>query len=131
MLFAMYFDRQYLFNLTQNGAKMKKTWILLSFLLPSVLFGSTACAVTNEQSTTGAYIDDATITTRIKSRLAADDNVSATRISVETLNGVVVLSGFAISNEEKKRAAEIARGVPNVKRVKNKLIVEPPNKKQQ
>ena len=106
---------------------MKKFLTILSFLLP-VFLGSGACAVSTEQSTVGEYIDDATITTRVKKRFAEDEIVSAMRISVETLKGVVVLSGFAVSESEKNRAAEVARGVPNVKDVSNKIIVEPPKK---
>lgn len=106
---------------------MKKSLTILSFLLP-VLLGSGACAVATEQSTMGEYVDDATITTRVKKRFTEDETVSAMRISVETLKGVVVLSGFAISESEKKRAAEVARGVPNVKKVDNKIVVESPNK---
>lgn len=104
---------------------MKKSAAILSFLLP-VLLGSGACAVSTDQSTVGEYVDDATITARVKKRFAEDETVSAMRISVETLKGVVVLSGFAVSETEKKRAAKVARGVPNVKKVDNRIVVELP-----
>src|SRR5512138_3537944 len=80
------------------------------------------CAVTSGQSSVGQYVDDATITARVKKRFAEDRQVAATRIKVETLNGTVQLSGFAVSDGERQRAAEIARSVPDVRDV---LIVRP------
>lgn len=84
------------------------------------------CAVTSGQSSTGQYIDDATITTRVKTRMAESNNVAASRIQVETLNGVVQLSGFATSAQEKQQAVELAREVPDVKGVRDSIIVRPP-----
>jgi osmotically-inducible protein OsmY len=89
--------------------------------------GYTGCAVTDGQSTVGQAIDDTTITTRVKARMAEDPNVSAMRIDVETLNGVVQLSGFATSPAEKDRAAMVVRNVPNVREVRNNIVVRPSN----
>lgn len=83
------------------------------------------CAVTRDQQTMGAYVDDATITTQIKSRMLKDENVSGTSISVETLNGTVMLSGFAKSSTERSTAEKIARDVNGVKSVKNEIAVRP------
>jgi osmotically-inducible protein OsmY len=88
------------------------------------LLGAAGCAVTDSQSTVGQYVDDSTITTRVKSRMAEDTQVSASRISVETLNGTVQLSGFAANSAEKARAAQIARSVPGVKDVRNNIAVQ-------
>jgi len=84
------------------------------------------CSVTSGQSTVGNYVDDTTITTRVKTRFAEDQQVSAMRISVETLKGVVQLSGFAASASEKAHAAHLARDVPGVQDVRNSIIVQPP-----
>jgi osmotically-inducible protein OsmY len=73
----------------------------------------------------GAYIDDTTITTHIKARFAEDKQVAATSIRVETLNGTVMLSGFAKNSLEKSTAENIARGVNGVKLVKNEIAVRP------
>ena len=81
------------------------------------------CAVTRDQSTVGEYIDDATITTKVKARFIEDKAVDASAISVETLNGEVILSGFAKSSGEKARAEDIARHVKGVRGVKNALEV--------
>jgi osmotically-inducible protein OsmY len=82
-----------------------------------------ACSVARDQQTTGSYIDDSVITADIKSKMAADKDVAATSISVETLNGVTQLSGFAKSQAEKDRAATIAREAKGVRAVRNDIIV--------
>lgn len=81
------------------------------------------CAVSRDQSTVGEYIDDATITTKVKAKFVEDKTVDASAISVETLNGEVILSGFAKSSAEKSRAQEIASQVKGVRSVKNSLEV--------
>jgi hyperosmotically inducible protein len=83
------------------------------------------CAVSRGQETTGAFMDDTTITSQVKSRMLADPNVAGTSISVETLNGTVMLSGFAKNNLEKDTAERIARDVNGVKSVKNQIVVRP------
>lgn len=81
------------------------------------------CAVARDQSTVGAYIDDATLTTRVKAKLAENTQVSAAAISVETLNGTVQLSGFAKSAEERNMAEKLARETSGVKTVRNNVII--------
>ena len=83
------------------------------------------CAVSRGQESTGAYIDDATITSQVKSRMLADPNVAGTSISVETLNGTVMLSGFAKTNVERDTAERIARDVNGTKTIKNQIVVRP------
>ena len=70
---------------------------------------ATGCSVAREQQTVGSYVDDAGITAAVKAKMAEDKNVSATSISVETLNGTVQLSGFAKSQTEKNQAENIAQ----------------------
>jgi osmotically-inducible protein OsmY len=89
------------------------------------LLTSAGCAVTRGQETVGAYVDDATITTQIKSRMLDSPAVAGTSISVETLNGTVMLSGFAKSSAEKATAERIARDVNGVKMVKNEIVIRP------
>lgn len=76
-------------------------------------------AITGE--TLGEHIDDTTITTSVKTRLAADKGTSLTRIQVDTDRGVVQLSGVVDSAAERARAEQIARGVGGVKSVRNNL----------
>lgn len=84
-----------------------------------------ACAETRTRQSTGQYIDDATITSKVKTALAQNPNTSAMNISVETYNGVVQLSGFADSDTEKRRAEQVAREVEGVRSVKNDVRVKP------
>lgn len=93
--------------------------------LAGITIVSAGCAVGRGQETAGAYIDDAAITTAVKAKFVDDKTVSATAISVETLNGTVQLSGFAKSTAEKSRAGEIASGVKNVRSVRNDIVVRP------
>lgn len=90
-----------------------------------VALTATGCAVQRGQSTVGAYVDDTTITATVKARFVENKAVDAAAISVETLNGTVLLSGFAKSTEERSTAASIAYGVKGVKAVKNDIAIRP------
>ena len=98
--------------------------LFASALAVSVLL-TTGCAVSRGQQTPGAYIDDATITTQVKARMLDSRNVAGTSISVETLNGTVMLSGFAKSAAERAAAERIAPEVNGVRSVKNEIAVRP------
>lgn len=84
----------------------------------------TGVAHATEKTTAGRYIDDAAITASIKAKQAESKTVSATGIGVETVNGVVQLSGFAGSEHEKVQAEKLARSVEGVKSVENDIIVK-------
>lgn len=96
---------------------------LASIVTAVALLTITGCAVTRGQETVGAYVDDATITTSIKARFIDNKDVDASSIKVETLNGTVMLSGFAKNMTEKSTAESIARRVNGVKSVKNEIAV--------
>lgn len=81
------------------------------------------CAVTRGQSTVGEYIDDAAITTTIRAKFVDSKTVDATSIKVETLNGEVIISGFARNADEKARAEQLALEVKGVRRVKNAIEI--------
>ena len=83
-----------------------------------------ACATTRTPETAGDYIDDSVITTRAKSMLAADDFFKSFKISVETKQGTVQLSGFVDSQKTADKAYEFVKGVKGVKSVQNDLIVK-------
>lgn len=104
---------------------MNKSILASSVVVLGLLGVVAGCAVTEGQSTVGQYVDDKTITARVKTRFASDKEVSATKVQVETLNGTVQLSGFVPTAAEKQRAGEIARSVPDVKDVRNNIVVQP------
>ena len=103
---------------------MKKTAMTLA-LSGLLAFTAVGCAVMRDQSTVGEYVDDATITTRVKAKFAEDPQVSAMAIKVETLKGTVQISGFAKSSSEKSAAETIARKTPGVRAVDNNIVVKP------
>ena len=103
---------------------MRQTAVSLA-LAGLLAFTAAGCAVTRDQSTVGEYIDDSVITTRVKAKFADDSQVSAMSISVETLKGVVQLSGFAKNSTERNRAGEIARTTSGVRGVANNIVIRP------
>jgi hyperosmotically inducible periplasmic protein len=76
------------------------------------------------RESTGEYIDDASITAKVKGNLLRDGTVKATSIHVTTYKGVVELSGFVDSKDQKSRADEIAEHVDGVRKVKNNIVVK-------
>lgn len=104
---------------------MKYARAMAFAVLAGITIIGSGCAVVRGQETTGAYVDDAAITAAVKARFIDDKTVAASAISVETLNGTVQLSGFAKSTAEKNQAENIARGVKNVKSVRNDIVVRP------
>ena len=81
------------------------------------------CAGTSSKESTGEYVDDTTVTTKVKAALLNDKDISGWRINVETFKGVVQLSGFANSLAERRKAVMVARGVGGVKSVRDDIIV--------
>jgi osmotically-inducible protein OsmY len=84
----------------------------------------TACASTRTHESTGEYVDDSVITSKVKAKLANDDFFKSFQISVETYKGIVQLSGFVNSQQAVNKAGEIVRSVQGVKSVKNDLLVK-------
>ncbi|HEX5785719.1 MAG TPA: BON domain-containing protein [Burkholderiaceae bacterium] len=108
-----------------GGVRRKGLQTLLLAAASGVLLLASGCAVQRGQETMGAYIDDSGITTRVKSRFFDNRFVDGTAISVETLNGTVMLSGFAKSTNERNTAEKLTWEVKGVKAVKNEIAVRP------
>lgn len=103
--------------------KFNARLLLVAAATATLALASTGCAVVRDQQTVGSYVDDATLTARVKARFAKDETVSAMAINVETLKGVVQLSGFAKSEAERDAAAKLARETSGVASVRNDIIV--------
>ena len=104
---------------------MKKRNIVIYYLVLLMLIATfAACASTRTQESTGEYVDDSVITTKVKALLAGDDFLKSFQISVETFKGIVQLSGFVNSQQAVDKAGQIARSVNGVTSVKNNLIVK-------
>jgi hyperosmotically inducible protein len=97
----------------------------LAVAVATSLIALAGCAVTRGQESTGAYVDDAAITTSVKARFVDDRAVDAASIHVETLNGTVMLTGFAKNGNERMTAERIASNVGGVKAVRNEILVRP------
>lgn len=102
---------------------MIRSIVLYEVFLTSILAVGQGC---NTVQSPRAQVDDAQITTQVKSKLASDVNASSlTDISVNTTNGVVTLAGQVGNAETKQRAQTVAASVPGVARVNNNLQVTP------
>lgn len=104
--------------------------IAQTLIASSVAFAALAPAHAADQAkertnSVGQYVDDTTITAKVKAKHAEDKMVSAMGVSVETKQGVVILSGKANSADEKQRAEQLARQVEGVKSISNKIDVAP------
>jgi osmotically-inducible protein OsmY len=104
---------------------MKLKPIIFVIMLSIVEIMASGCSVSRGQQTVGAYVDDASITTKIKAEFLENKDVAGTSISVETLNGTVMLSGFAKNALERNTAERIAKQVKGVKAVKNEIAIRP------
>lgn len=93
---------------------------LVSLLLATLL----GCGSTSTRSSTGEYIDDSVITTKVKAAILEDKELKVTEVNVETFKGVVQLSGFVSSQSDINKAASLARSVSGVKSVKNDMRVK-------
>jgi osmotically-inducible protein OsmY len=102
----------------------KRNSIIHGLVLLMLIATFVACASTPKQESTGEYVDDSVITTKVKSLLAADDFLKSFQIGVETFKGTVQLSGFVGSQKAVDKAGEIARSVKGVTSVKNDLVVK-------
>ena len=102
----------------------KRNFVIRYFVLLALIAFLAACASTRTQESTGEYVDDSVITTKVKGLLAGDDFLKSFQIGVETFKGVVQLSGFVNSQKAVDKAIEITRSVKGVTSVKNDLIVK-------
>ncbi len=121
-------DRAKLWPMKNSHAIGLKSTALSLMLAAAGIFPAVAlvggCAATPTSDSTGQYVDDTVITTKVKNALLADGAVKSTQISVETVKGVVQLSGFVNSSDESSAAKKDAKSIPGVKEVSNDLIVK-------
>lgn len=100
----------------------KKIFQCLAVLL--MLGFAAGCAGSATQESTGEYIDDSTITAKVKALILKDPDLSALEINVETFKGVVQLGGFVSSRAQSAKAVRLARSVGGVTRVENKMSIK-------
>lgn len=106
---------------------MKKMPPFLNVVLIGALAASllAACGSPEHRRTAGEYLDDQSINARVKASLLQDDDVAGLDVGTTTFDGVVQLSGFVATAEQRERAGEIARQVDGVQEVENNITVNP------
>jgi osmotically-inducible protein OsmY len=82
------------------------------------------CAATQKHESTGEYVDDSVLTTKVKAAILDEATLKTLQINVETFKGVVQLSGFVDSVDHAARAGEVAARIQGVKEVKNDLVAK-------
>jgi len=106
-------------KLTERSNRYEKRNVVIHCLVLLMLIATfAACSSTRTHESTGEYVDDSVITTKVKSLLAEDDFLKSFQISVETFKGIVQLSGFVNSQNAVDKAGQIARSVKGVTSVK-------------
>jgi hypothetical protein len=111
-------------NLERSNRHEKEKYRYPCLVLLMLITTFAACASTATRGSTGEYVDDSVITTKVKSLLAEDDFLKSFQISVETFKGTVQLSGFVNSQKAVDKAGSITKSVKGVKSIKNNLIVK-------
>jgi osmotically-inducible protein OsmY len=104
-----------------------RTLRILAVCLLAAVGALAGCASSPGQRATGQVVDDGSITARVKTAIARDTSIgNAMNVNVTTYRGVVQLSGFVESEEQARRAAQVAQSVNGVQTVQNDLRVNPP-----
>jgi len=103
---------------------VKLTRIIQIMVCIALLATFLGCAATQKHESTGQFVDDSVITTKVKSAIFEEPTLKTMQINVKTYQGVVQLSGFVNSVQSVSKAGEVARRVENVARVQNDLIVK-------
>jgi len=98
---------------------------ILSFLACFILAVSfVGCASSAKHESTGQYIDNSVITSKVKTAIFNEPTLKTLQITVESFKGEVQLSGFVDSTASAKKAGDIARSVDGVVSVQNDLVVK-------
>ncbi len=94
-----------------------------SLMIVVLAASAAACSAISGRETPSEYVDDATITTKVKAAIFDDPSLKVLQVNVETFQNVVQLSGFVDSTQSENRAVELARNVSGVRSVKDDIIV--------
>jgi osmotically-inducible protein OsmY len=103
---------------------IKRDRILIFLICIGLITTLLGCAATQKHESTGQYVDDSVITSKVKAAIFNEPTLKSLEINVKTYQGVVQLSGFVDSDQSVKKAGDIAESIEGVKSVKNDLIVK-------
>jgi len=103
---------------------VKLSALIFSMGALAAVLGVTGCAGDRHSQSTGERIDDKADSSRVRSELSADTQYKYGDVNVATFKGVVQLSGFVNSRDQKNRAGDLAKKVDGIRRVDNNIIVK-------
>ena len=103
---------------------VKPNRILQLVLCVGLITSSLGCAANQKHESTGQYVDDSVITTKVKAAIFNEASLKTLQINVKTFKTTVQLSGFVDSAQSVAKAGEVARHVEGVVSVKNDLVVK-------
>lgn len=107
-----------------SGNTVKVLTLIIGLSSLALVSGLSGCAGNRYTQSTGERIDDSGDSSRVKKALAADTQYKYEDVNVETFKGVVQLSGFVNSKDQKKRAGDLANKVQGVTSVENNITVK-------
>ena len=112
-------------TLANTGGKLQKFALVAALAALPLVVGVTGCCSSSRyHHDNGQYVDDQEVTSQVKHALRHDPEYKFQDIQVTTYKGVVQLSGFANTRDQKSRAADAAKAVPGVKEVENNITVK-------
>jgi hyperosmotically inducible periplasmic protein len=103
---------------------MRSSRIVILLVCLALAAPLVACAAVEGRETAGQYVDDSTITTKVKAEIVKAQSLKGFQIGVETMQGTVQLSGFVDTRAQKDQAGAIAAGISGVRAVQNNLLVK-------
>jgi osmotically-inducible protein OsmY len=103
---------------------MKQIKFISTSIFVALFAAMLGCASTPEQESTGEYLDDSVITTKVKAAIFNEPSLNSAEINVETFRGAVQLSGFVSTAANIKKAIEITHRVRGVRSVQNHMQVK-------
>lgn len=110
-------------NVSMAGV-LKMSALALGLVVMATVGGLAGCAGDRYTQSTGERIDDKTDSSRVRSALSEDTQYKYDDVKVQTFKGVVQLSGFVNSRDQKNRAGDLARKVQGIHEVQNNITVK-------
>jgi len=109
-----------------TGKTLKVFGLIIGLGAMPLLLGVTGCTTTGSryEQSKGERIDDHNTSSRVRAALADDSQYKYDGVNVETFKGVVQLSGFVNTRDQKARAGDLARKVTGVNDVENNITVK-------
>jgi osmotically-inducible protein OsmY len=109
---------------SSGGRKMRKIIWMRSFIALALMETIAGCTASASRESTGEYVDDTVITSKVKAAVLAEPGLQTLQIGVETYKNVVQLSGFVDTAQARSRAGVLAANVQGVRSVRNDLVVK-------